>query len=82
MVARSMAETGSVTVFRVAGKGGAGQWWDGYANAVRQARECLSGRHMSRPPELALELYGEAWAREVRGYALQLTIEALKEAGR
>ena len=79
MLHRGMAE--SVTVFRVSGRGGARQWFDGYLCALRQAGRRLEGKRMLPLPSMTVALYGRAWAREVYGYALQLSIEALEDAG-
>lgn len=77
-----MANAESVTVFRVGGSGTARQWFDGYLCALRQAGRRIEGRRFSLLPDATLMLYGEAWARDVYGYALQLSIEALEETGR
>lgn len=72
----------SVTVFRVSSRGGARQWFDGYLCALRQAGRRLEGRRMLPLPSMTVALYGHAWTIHVYGYALQLSIEALEEAGR
>ena len=81
MLLRGMAETEEAfEVWSVGGRGGAWQWWTGYVNAVKGARLRLSGRPIPHPPEMARREYGRLWALKVRGYAVDLALEALEEA--
>lgn len=71
---RGMAD---LSEWRLGGRDGAGQFWAGYVNAVRQAAAHLACERVPPLPLYAPLVHGEDWARRVEGYALDLVDEAL-----
>ena len=66
-----------LTAWRLGGKDGAGQFWAGFVNAVRQAGALMANETPPPLPLYAPIVHGEEWAHRVAEYARDLAIEAL-----